>query len=79
MVGFLLQWPTIPTLVLFPALAFVYRRLAIREEAEVSERFGAEWDLYARETPRFVPRRRGKPTGVSTPRTLAHTPSGYTG
>lgn len=28
MVGFLLQWPTIPTPVMFPILAFVYSRLA---------------------------------------------------
>ena len=32
MFGFLLQWPTIPTLVMFPVLVFVYIRLAKREE-----------------------------------------------
>lgn len=58
MVGFLLQWPTIPTLVMFPVLALVYRRLARREEQEVRERFGAEWDTYAQRTPRFIPRGR---------------------
>ena len=56
MVGFLLQWPTLATLVMFPVLMLVYRRLAIREECEVAERFGAEWERYARATPRFVPR-----------------------
>ena len=56
-VGFLLQWPTIPTLLMFPALLYVYRRLAIREEREVRERFGADWDRYAAVTPRFIPRR----------------------
>ena len=55
MAGFLLQWPTIPTLVMFPVLAFVYWRLAIGEEAEVRRAFGAEWEAYAARTPRFVP------------------------
>ena len=33
MFGFLLQWPTIPTLVMFPVLVVVYVKLAKREEA----------------------------------------------
>ena len=47
MVGFLLQWPTIPTLVIFPVLVAMYRRLAIAEEREVRIRFGTAWDEYA--------------------------------
>lgn len=58
MIGFLLQWPTLATLVMFPVLLLVYRRLAIREEREVAERFGEAWERYARETPRFLPRGR---------------------
>lgn len=58
MIGFLLQWPTIPTLVMFPVLVGMYRRLAIAEEREVAARFGAAWDDYARRTPRFIPRLR---------------------
>lgn len=70
MAGFLLQWPTIPTLLLFPVLLLVYRRLAIREEAEVRRRFGAAWDAYAAEVPAFVPRRR--PAAPAAPeRTVA--------
>jgi protein-S-isoprenylcysteine O-methyltransferase Ste14 len=56
MIGFLLQWPTLATLVMFPILLFVYRRLAIREEREVRAQFGAAWDEYAARLPRFVPR-----------------------
>ncbi|MBI2773663.1 MAG: isoprenylcysteine carboxylmethyltransferase family protein, partial [Chloroflexi bacterium] len=56
MVGFLLQWPTIPTLVMFPVLVVAYRRLAIAEEREVRALFGAEWDAYASRMPRFIPR-----------------------
>ena len=57
MIGFLLQWPTIPTLVMFPVLVLVYRRLALAEEREMEARFGEEWTAYARRTPRFVARR----------------------
>jgi protein-S-isoprenylcysteine O-methyltransferase Ste14 len=56
MVGFLLQWPTIPTLVMFPILVWVYRRLALGEEGEVAARFGPAWIAYAARTPRFIPR-----------------------
>ena len=55
MVGFLLQWPTLATLAMFPVLVLVYRRLAIAEEREVRQRFGAAWDAYAARTPRFLP------------------------
>jgi protein-S-isoprenylcysteine O-methyltransferase Ste14 len=56
MVGFLLQWPTLATLVMFPVLLLVYRRLALREEREIDARFGEAWRRYAARTPRFVPR-----------------------
>jgi protein-S-isoprenylcysteine O-methyltransferase Ste14 len=62
MVGFLVQWPTLPTLVMFPILLLVYRRLAIGEEREVEARLPEEWHGYAAETPRFVPGLRS-PTG----------------
>lgn len=54
--GFLLQWPTLLTLLMFPALVCMYYRLALREEAESREVFGAAWDEYAGRTPRFFPR-----------------------
>jgi protein-S-isoprenylcysteine O-methyltransferase Ste14 len=60
MVGFLLQWPTIPTLVMFPILAVVYTRLARAEEREVAARFGQAWWDYAARTPAFWPRRGGR-------------------
>ena len=58
MVGFLLQWPTLPTLVMFPVFVAIYRRLSIAEERSVQATFGAAWDAYAATTPRFIPRRR---------------------
>ena len=60
MIGFLRQWPTIPTLVMFPVLVFIYARLARTEEREVAQRFGAAWDDYAACTPAFVPRLRSR-------------------
>ena len=65
MVGFLLQWPTLPTLVMFPILVAGYRRLATAEECSVREQFRGEWDAYAAMTPGFIPRRR--PALPSTP------------
>jgi protein-S-isoprenylcysteine O-methyltransferase Ste14 len=73
MIGFLLQWPTIPTLVMFPILVYVYGRLARSEEREVAARFGEDWQRYAQAVPAFVPRRRPTPpptdrdTGRPTP------------
>ena len=55
MFGFLLQWPTIPTVVMFPILVIVYARLARREEAEVATEFGAEYDAYRTRTPALWP------------------------
>jgi protein-S-isoprenylcysteine O-methyltransferase Ste14 len=55
LLGFLLQWPTLLTLLMFPILLVMYGRLAIAEEAEMRARFGAAWERYAAKTPRFLP------------------------
>lgn len=54
--GVLCEWATIPLLVLWPVLAIVYTKLARREEAEMEERFGAEWIAYRNRTGMFLPR-----------------------
>lgn len=56
LLGFLFQWPTILTLVMFPFLLVMYGRLAIVEEREMRTQFGAEYDRYAAQTPRFLPK-----------------------
>jgi protein-S-isoprenylcysteine O-methyltransferase Ste14 len=56
MLGFLLQWPTLLTLAMFPVLVIMYVRLAVHEEAEASATFGEKWERYAAQTPRFLPR-----------------------
>jgi protein-S-isoprenylcysteine O-methyltransferase Ste14 len=56
MLGFLLQWPTLPTLVMFPILVVMYVRLARREEREALAEFGEAYARYAANTPAFFPR-----------------------
>lgn len=53
--GFLLQWPTIPTIIMFPILIFMYVRLARREERQALGQFGDAYRRYAEATPRFFP------------------------
>jgi protein-S-isoprenylcysteine O-methyltransferase Ste14 len=56
MLGFLLQWPTILTLLMFPLLVAMYVHLAHTEEAEARRIFGAAYDRYAEATPGWFPR-----------------------
>ena len=57
MFGFLLQWPTLITLLMFPMLIWVYVRLAHAEERDAEARFGERWREYAARTPGFIPQR----------------------
>ncbi|MBI4520077.1 MAG: isoprenylcysteine carboxylmethyltransferase family protein, partial [Gemmatimonadetes bacterium] len=68
--AFLLQWPTLLTLLMFPVLVIMYVGLARREEREVRAVFGAEYDRYAAATPAFItwPRHRRRPTSSSLAR-----------
>lgn len=56
LVGFLLQWPTLLTLAMFPVLVWMYVRLAKTEEQETIARFGDAYTKYARRVPAFIPR-----------------------
>ena len=56
MFGFLLQWPTLLTLVMFPVLVWMYVRLARSEEREAEAEFGETYRAYARRVPAFLPR-----------------------
>ena len=56
MVGFLIQWPTLLTSVMFPILITMYARLARREERETRDVFGDTYARYAATTPAFIPR-----------------------
>ncbi len=55
MFGFLLQWPTILTLAMFPVLIVMYVRLAKAEEREAIADFGDAYRNYIKTVPGFVP------------------------
>ena len=55
LLGFLLQWPTLLTLLMFPILLVMYARLAVTEEAEMRKQFGTQYEAWAARTPRFLP------------------------
>jgi protein-S-isoprenylcysteine O-methyltransferase Ste14 len=65
MFGFLLQWPTILTLLMFPVLVWMYVRLAHEEEREAIAEFGDAYRQYATKVPGFFPRLSGL-TGAPT-------------
>ena len=56
LLGFLVQWPTLLTLAMFPVLLVMYVRLARNEEREALAQFGEEYVAYMQRVPAFVPR-----------------------
>jgi len=56
MFGFLLQWPTLLTLAMFPVLVWMYVRLARQEEREALAAFGEDYARYAERVPGLIPR-----------------------
>ncbi len=56
MFGFLLQWPTILTLAMFPVLTVMYVKLAKTEERDAIAEFGDAYKQYMAEVPGFIPR-----------------------
>lgn len=53
--GMLIQWPTIPTLLMWPILMLAYYRLARREEKELEEQFGQPYRDYKSRVKAFIP------------------------
>lgn len=64
MLGFLFQWPTILTTIMFPILVFMYVRLAKREEKDALAEFGDAYAVYSKNTPGFFPRLRLSASGA---------------
>jgi protein-S-isoprenylcysteine O-methyltransferase Ste14 len=56
MFGFLLPWPTLLTLAMFPVLVLMYVRLARTEEREALAEFGGAYRAYMAAVPGFIPR-----------------------
>jgi protein-S-isoprenylcysteine O-methyltransferase Ste14 len=69
MFGFLLQWPTLLTLAMFPVLVVMYVKLARTEEREARKKFGEAYDRYAAATPGWFPKLGppGNPARASPP------------
>ncbi|TFB08405.1 isoprenylcysteine carboxylmethyltransferase family protein [Candidatus Atribacteria bacterium MT.SAG.1] len=55
-IGFLIQWPSLTTLIMWPILIFAYYRLAMREERDVERQFGEEFIEYKEKVSAFIPR-----------------------
>jgi protein-S-isoprenylcysteine O-methyltransferase Ste14 len=54
--GMLFEWATLPMLIMYPILVWLYVRLARREEADMREEFGPAYDTYRARTGMFLPR-----------------------
>ena len=54
-VGFLVQWPTLLTVLMASLLIYAYMRLARSEERKMIQRFGRAYAEYAARTPAFFP------------------------
>jgi len=53
--GMLLEWATLPLLLLFPVIILMYVHLAKREEKDMEEEFGEEYKNYKKRTKMFIP------------------------
>jgi protein-S-isoprenylcysteine O-methyltransferase Ste14 len=53
--GMLIEWATLPMLLMWPFMAVMYYRLAKREERDMTEEFGEEYVMYMKRTKRFIP------------------------
>jgi len=54
--GMMLDWVTLPLLVMWPILGILYYKLARREETEMGREFGNQYTAYRRRVGMFFPR-----------------------
>jgi protein-S-isoprenylcysteine O-methyltransferase Ste14 len=55
-VAFIIQWPTLITIIMFPFLVLTYYNLAKREEKDILEKYPEEYREYIEKTPMFLPK-----------------------
>lgn len=63
--GFMIQWPTLTTLILWPFVIAMYVRLAKQEEQDVLQEFPQEYREYMQRTPMFFPRLMSQRTALT--------------
>lgn len=71
--GFNIQWPTLPTVLMAPILIVMYVRLARREDFELATFFGAAFLEWTARTPAFIPWGRGRVDRTLRERVIATT------
>jgi protein-S-isoprenylcysteine O-methyltransferase Ste14 len=49
-------WPVITTIIIWPFLFVLYRRLAKSEEKRLETTFGEEYSVYKKSVPGFIPK-----------------------
>jgi protein-S-isoprenylcysteine O-methyltransferase Ste14 len=54
--GMILEWATLPLLIMWPILVALYYRLAKKEEADMEKEFGQQYGAYRSKTGMFLPR-----------------------
>ena len=54
--AFMIQWPTLATLILWPFVLGMYIRLAVKEEKDMLKAFPEQYSEYMKQVPRFFPR-----------------------
>ena len=54
--GFLIQWPSLITLIMWPILMWTYYKLAMKEEQDVEKQFGKAYLDYKKKVPAFLTR-----------------------
>jgi methanethiol S-methyltransferase len=58
--GMIVLWPVLTTVILWPLLFILYRRLAKAEEKRLEKTFGENYIRYKNSVPRFIPKIRSK-------------------
>lgn len=53
--GMMAEWATLPLLILYPVIVYMYVRLAKREEKDMLVEFGDEYREYMKQTKMFIP------------------------
>lgn len=53
--AFLIQWPTLITIIMWPFLFMMYYRLAQREEKDVQKKYKRKYLKYKKKVPMFIP------------------------